>query len=46
MQTNTNEILDNKHLQMGMGEFMEAIARIADKLELEMLDNYFPEYPH
>jgi len=44
MQTNLNEILENKHLQMGMSEFMEAIARIADKLELGNLDNYFPEY--
>ena len=34
MQTNLNEILEKKHLQMGMSEFMEAIARIADKLEL------------
>lgn len=43
MQTNVNEVESDAHLTMNFHEFIEAIARCADKFQLEQLDNYFPE---
>ena len=43
MQTNLNEIERGHHLQMSFIEFLEALARCADRFELDQLDNYFPE---
>jgi hypothetical protein len=44
MMTNKDETLNEKHLNMTFVEFLEALARVADKFDMvNMVDN-FPEY--
>lgn len=44
MMTNKEETASEKHLNMTFVEFLEALARVADRMELENLEDHFPEY--
>ena len=44
MMTNKNEVENDKHLNMSFCEFLEALARCADKFDLEHLQDNFPEF--
>jgi len=44
MMTNTNEVASEKHLNMTFVEFLEALARVADKFEMVNMVDMFPEY--
>ena len=41
--TNPDELGNEKHLNMNFVEFLEAMARVADKFKLENLKDHFPE---
>jgi hypothetical protein len=44
MMTNKDELNNEKHLNMTFVEFLEALARVADKFDIANLQDYFPEY--
>lgn len=43
-QTIVNEVAADTHLNMGLLEFLEALARCADNMEVQYLDDLFPEF--
>lgn len=45
MMTNLKEIETDRHLNMSFIEFLEALARCADRFELDNLENFFPDFP-
>lgn len=45
MMTNKDELASEKHINMTQVEFLEALARVADKFDLANLNDFFPEYP-
>ena len=44
MMTNKDELNSERHLNMTFVEFLEAIARVADRFEMANLTDFFPEY--
>ena len=44
MMTNKAELESERHLNMTFVEFLEALARVADKFDMENMEDYFPEY--
>ena len=44
MMTSKDEITSERHLNMNFVEFLEALARCADKFKVENMHDYFPEY--
>jgi len=44
LMTNRKELETEKHLNMSFVEFLESLARVADKLNLSNLEDHFPEY--
>ena len=44
LMTNRRELETEKHLNMTFVEFLESLARVADKLSLSNLEDHFPEY--
>ena len=44
MMTNKVETEKETHLNMRFVEFLEALARVADKYELDKLENFFENY--
>ena len=45
MMTNKDEVNNEKHLNMTLPEFYEAISRVADRFDMKNLEDFFPEYP-
>ena len=44
MMTNKDELTSDKHLQMTFVEFLEALARVADKFDMQNMEDFFPDY--
>jgi len=44
MMTQKDETASERHLNMTFVEFLEALARVADKFSMENLEDFFPEY--
>ena len=44
MMTNIEETAKDRHLNMSFVEFLEALARVADRMELANLQDYVPAY--
>ena len=44
MMTNKKELENEKHLNMTFVEFLEALARVADKFSMDHMVDNFPEY--
>ena len=44
IMTNKNEIASEKHLNMKYVEFMEALARCADRWDINVMTDFFPEF--
>ena len=44
MMTNRKELETEKHLNMTFVEFLEALARVADKFSMSNIEDHFPEY--
>ena len=42
MMTQKNEIESDRHLNMTFVEFIECLARCADKFDLQFLEDHFP----
>ena len=42
--TNIDELASDRHLNMSFLEFLEALARCADRFSLEKLGDMFPEF--
>ena len=45
IMTNKDEVNNEKHLNMNLVEFYEAIARVADRFDMANLKDFFEEYP-
>lgn len=44
MMTNLNEVEKPSHINMQFVEFLEALARVADKFKLEQLEDTYPDH--
>jgi len=44
MMTNKEELTNEKHLNMSFVEFLEALARVADKFDMQNMEDFFPDY--
>lgn len=44
MMTNKDEFTSEKHINMQFVEFLEALARVADKFNMDNMEDFFPEY--
>ena len=44
MMTNKAEIETDRHLNMSFVEFLEALARVADRMDIANMEDHFPEY--
>lgn len=45
MMTNRHELTSDRHLSMSFVEFLEALARCADKFSLQYIQDDFPNFP-
>ena len=42
--TNKNEVANEKHLNMKYVEFIEALARCADRWDINVMTDFFPQF--